>query len=206
MSKEKKKSGEPVILKTVQTALLMAIIIVMAYTPVGYLKIGVVEISFLMIPVVVGAVVVGPGAGAFLGAVFGATSFIQCFGASPFGSALLGISALSAFLVCVPTRILSGFFCGLIYKAVNRGKKNKLSSVALSSLTGPLLNTVLFVGTFILLFRKTDYFMKLSAGKNIVAFVGAFVGLNGLIEAAVGFVVATAVSKALIAINGRYRK
>jgi uncharacterized membrane protein len=64
--------------------ILIALTLVMAFTPVGYLKVGAVSISFLMIPVAVGAIAVGPWAGALLGAVFGITSFVQCFGADPF--------------------------------------------------------------------------------------------------------------------------
>ena len=71
--------------KLTQMALLTAIILLMAFTPLGYLRTGVVEITFIMIPVVVGAILMGPGAGAILGGVFGLTSFIQCFGMSALG-------------------------------------------------------------------------------------------------------------------------
>ena len=61
--------------KMTLTAILMAIILVMSFTPLGYLRVGPVAITFLTIPVVIGAVLLGPWYGAFLGAVFGATSF-----------------------------------------------------------------------------------------------------------------------------------
>ena len=48
----------------VRLAVLVAILLLLAYTPLGYLKMGPVEISFLMLPVVVGAIVIGPAAGA----------------------------------------------------------------------------------------------------------------------------------------------
>ena len=65
--------------KMTVTAVLAALIVVLSFTPLGYLKIGVVSITFIMIPVVIGAVMEGPATGALLGLVFGATSFIQCF-------------------------------------------------------------------------------------------------------------------------------
>lgn len=205
MSKTKKSSGSK-LMKTVQLALLSAIIVVMAYTPIGYLRTGTVEITFITVPVIVGAIVLGPSAGAFLGAVFGVTSFLQCFGMSPFGAALLGISPLYTFIVCIPTRILMGWFCGLIFKALNKKSKNsKVWKLSISSLCGALLNTLFFVGAFIALFRNTDYFAQLSAGKNLLAFIVAFVGINGLIEAGVCFVVATAVAKALLVMNKKMR-
>ena len=68
-------------IKMVQMAILIAVLLVMSFTPLGYLHIGPLSISLLTIPVVIGAMLIGPGAGAVLGAVFGITSFAQCFGA-----------------------------------------------------------------------------------------------------------------------------
>lgn len=67
------------------TAILAAIILLMAFTPLGYLRVGPVSITFLVIPVVIGGMTLGPVRGGFLGAVFGATSFAQCFMGDPFG-------------------------------------------------------------------------------------------------------------------------
>ena len=63
----------------VQLAILMAIIFLMAFTPLGYLKIFLLDITLLVIPVAVGAVLLGPVAGAVLGLTFGFTSFILSF-------------------------------------------------------------------------------------------------------------------------------
>ena len=61
-------------------AVLIALTLVMALTPLGYLKIGALSISFLCIPIAIGATVLGPTAGLILGTLFGITSFVQCFG------------------------------------------------------------------------------------------------------------------------------
>ena len=92
--------------RMVQLAILTAIILLMAFTPIGYLHFGIIEITLIMIPVIIGAIVLGPGAGAFLGGMFGLTSFIQCFGMSGFGAALLSIQPVLTFLVCMIPRIL----------------------------------------------------------------------------------------------------
>ena len=60
-----------------ETALLTAIVILMAFTPLGYLRIGITQITFIVVPVAVGAVLLGPKAGAFLGLVFGISSLMQ---------------------------------------------------------------------------------------------------------------------------------
>lgn len=208
MSKSKNNGTNSGLIKTVQIALLSAIIIVMTFTPLGYLKTAGLEITFLTIPVIVGAIVLGPTAGAFLGGVFGITSFIQCFGMSAFGATLLSINGFFTFIVCVPTRILMGLFCGLIFKALSKVDKTKIVSFAVSSLCGALLNTLLFMSALVALFSRTQFIQDLMsqmAVKNLFAFVVAFVGVQGLIEAGVCFVVATAVAKALYVFNKKIK-
>ncbi len=184
-------------LKLVQMSILTAIIIIMAFTPLGYLKIGVVEISFLAIPVVIGAILCGPLCGGILGGIFGITSFIQCFGISPFGTALCEINPIYTFIICLVPRILIGVFAGLLFKALYKIDKTKLLSFGAASLTGALTNTVFFVALLLLLFSKSDYISGMMGGMNFLAFAVAFVGINGLIEAGVCLVIGSAVTKAL---------
>ena len=88
-----------------------------------YLKLGPLELTLIMVPVIIGAVTLGPAAGAFLGLVFGASSFIQCFSLSAFGAILISISVFKTLVVCVVPRVLAGWLTGLIFNAVT--KKNK---------------------------------------------------------------------------------
>ena len=137
----------------VEMALLVAIILLMAFTPIGYKKTAGLEITLIVIPVAVGAVTLGPAAGAILGGVFGITSFIQCFGMSAFGTLLLGVNPVFTFLVCVPTRILDGWLTGLIYAGLKKTKIPSAGSVTLASLCCPLLNTTFFEPNFQLHFH-----------------------------------------------------
>ena len=179
----------------VEMALLVAIILIMAFTPIGYIRTAGLEITLIVVPVAVGAVTLGPAAGAILGGVFGVTSFIQCFGMSPFGVALLGINGFLTFLVCVPTRILMGWLTGLIYKGLRKTKLPSGASVTISNLCCPLLNTTFFMGTLVTLFAGT---MREQFGMTkVIPFIAAFVGVNGVVEAIVCFVIGTAVSMAL---------
>ena len=182
--------------KTLVTcACLTAIIFIMGFTPLGYLKVGIAEITFITIPVIIGAIILGKGYGAFLGGIFGLTSYIQCFGMSAFGAALLSVNWFYMLILCFVPRILMGFFCGLIFEKTNGGGRFFLASIS-----GALLNTILFTGTMILLFGKSDYIMGLIStlgGNSLIKFVTAFVGLNGLIEAVICAFVGTAVSVAV---------
>ena len=195
MSKTSSAASRQKLVRLVLTALLTALIIVMAFTPLGYLKSGAIEITFIPVPIVIGAVLLGPAGGAFLGAVFGITSFIQCFGMSQFGALLLGINPFLTFLVCVPTRILMGWLTGLIYHGLRKTKIPSAASVTIASLCCPLLNTTFFMGTLVTLFAST---MRESFGMGkVLPFIFAFVGVNGVVEAIVCFVVGTAISMAL---------
>ncbi len=184
--------------RLVQLAILVAIMLILAFTPLGYLKVGAIEITFMTIPVVIGAILLGPPAGAFLGGVFGLTSFIQCFGMSPFGAVLLGINPIFTLLVCMVPRILMGYLASLIFQVIARHDKTKILSFAVASLSGALLNTILFVGMLMLFFGSSEYMMTMRGGLGLLAFLAAFVGINGLVEAIVAFVLGTAISKALV--------
>ena len=181
-------------LKLAQLALLVAVVLVMAYTPLGYLRTLGLEISFLMIPVTIGAIVLGPVEGAILGLVFGLTSFATCFGSSPFGAALLAINPVFTFITCVVARVLAGCLAGVVFKVVKKLKY----SYEIACLAGPLLNTLFFMGCLVLFFYNTEFIQNLAVTlgtANPFAFVIAFVGLQGAVEAVACFVIATVISR-----------
>ena len=106
--------------------LLTGVLLLMAFTPLGYFHTFGLDISLMMIPVGIGAMLMGPKAGAWLGFIFGATSFYQAVtGASPFSAMLFSISPLHTFLLCIPTRILMGFLTGVIFLLVSKLDKKK---------------------------------------------------------------------------------
>ena len=184
----------------VQLALLIAIILIMAFTPIGYIKTLGLEITLIVVPVAVGAVILGPLGGAILGAVFGLTSFLQCFGLSPFGEVLLGINPVFTFIVCFIPRVGMGWLTGLIYKGLCKAPSMKHVKVVIANLCAPLLNTLFFMTALIVLFYQSDYiqgFVASTGASNVFAFIVAFVGFNGLIEAGLNFVVGSAITKAL---------
>ena len=181
-------------LKLAQLALLVAIVLVMAYTPLGYLRTLGLEISFLMIPVTIGAIVLGPVEGAILGLVFGLTSFATCFGSSQFGVTLLAVNPVFTFITCVVARVLAGYLAGIVFKIVKKLKY----SYEIACLAGPLLNTLFFMGCLVLFFYNTEFIQNIAVTlgtTNPFAFVIAFVGLQGLVEAVACFVIAAIISK-----------
>lgn len=185
----------------VEMAVLLAILLMLEITGLGMFKTFGLELTILQIPVILGAIILGPSAGAILGGAFGLLSFWECFGKSQFGATLLGINPFLTFLVCVPTRILMGWLCGLIFRAMDRklaGTKGDFASYVVASLSGALLNTLFFMTTLCLCFYHTEYIQgfasALGAG-NVLLFIVLFVGVQGLVEAALCTVVGAGVGK-----------
>lgn len=183
-----------------QLGLLSALILIMSFTPLGYLRVAALEITFITIPVAIGAIVLGPASGAILGVVFGLTSFATCFGISAFGTTLLSIDALSTFAVCVIPRVLTGFLCGYIFKALSKAKPHSNFVLFASALSCPLLNTLFFMSGLVLCFYNTPYIQSFAdalGASNPFAFIILFVGIQGVVEAVVCCILAGIISKAL---------
>ena len=189
----KRNKRQNLLLLTV-TGMLIALELIMAFTPVGYLKIGLLSITFMTVPVIIGAVTSGLAVGTVLGAVFGITSFVQCFGMDAFGTALFQLNPIGTFIMCVCTRTLMGFLCALIFKALSKTKLPQGLQFGISAFSAPFLNTVFFVACLLAFFWRTDYIQGLAAGSGIFAFLIALVGINGIVEWIVCTVLGTAIA------------
>lgn len=207
MSKAKTKKEQTVRLTLL--AMFSAIIILLTCLPVKTLGL---EISLAMIPIAIGATVLGPSGGAILGGVYGICSFLQCLGLlcpSPFGAALLAINPFFTIITCIIPRVLCGTIAGLVYAGMDKFQKFKLASHSAACLVCPLLNTVFFMSCIMIFFGQSELiqgFMEQLGTTNPFLFVLGFVGVNGLIEACVCFVLATAISRVLTAQIAKIKK
>lgn len=179
--------------KLTRLALLTAVIILMAFTPLGYLHIGPFAVTFLTIPVIIGAVTMGPVSGAFLGLIFGITSFVKTF-SDVMGEVLLSINPFYTFVLCIVPRVLEGFLCGLIFMLLKKGIKNNIAPAIVASFSCPILNTILYMSSLILLFGNTEYILGLMNGQSVIAFVVAMVGVQAIVEAVVCGFLGSAIS------------
>ncbi len=198
--KEQNKNREKTY-RIVLYGLLFAMILILGITPLASIHLGTVEISLVMIPVAIGAIVMGPWAGAILGGFFGLTSFLQCLGIgvlSAFGATLLSISPAYTLILCFVPRILMGFLVGLVYKLLSKIISKSVVNCGIASLLSALLNTVFFMTALMVFFGKTDFIMGFRGEMKLLPFLVAFVGINGLVEMIVAAVIGTAVSAALL--------
>lgn len=185
--------------KMVELAILIAIIVLMAFTPLGYLKIFAVDITLIVIPVAVGAIALGPTAGAILGFTFGVTSFILSF-SSALGAMMLDINPIYRLITCIVPRVLCGWTTGMVYMVMKKNEKLGKASVPVANLVCPLFNTIFFMSAFMIFYYNTPTIQDLATSMkavNPVVFVFMFVGINALIEAVACFIIGTAVTKAV---------
>ncbi len=166
--------------------LLSALLIVLSYTPLGYLNIGPLAITFNPMAVAIAAFTMGPVGGAVIGGVFGLTSFLQCFGGSALGTALFGVNPFLTVIQCFVPRIADGFIIGLLSDLMRKRNVMPLANSFITSFLSAFLNTIFYMSSLIFLFGKSEVIMNyrnnIAPGKNVFLFVCAFVGLNAISE------------------------
>ncbi len=180
-------------------ALLTAVQLVMAFTPLGLVPLGPINASLLTIPVAIGGMLLGPGAGAWLGLVFGLCSFFDALqGKSAMGAALFAASPVGYFVMAVGARVAMGVCAALVFRAVLKLLPgHEKTAAAAGGFAAPFLNTVFYMGLMVLLFFGTPYVQQLAAQKGAagpLAFVVAMVGVQAVVEWAVGCFVSAAVT------------
>ena len=156
-------------------ALLMALVVVMQFIGGIIPPIGGFTISLVLIPIVLGAAVFGPGAGALLGATFGAVVYINCItGADPGGAMVFQANPILCFLVVMGKGILAGLASGAVYKLLKN--KNPYIAMLLAAIVCPVVNTGVFVACMLLFF--IEVLASWAGGADIVGYI-----LTGLILA-----------------------
>lgn len=198
----------------VKTALLTAIIFLLTFVPgIGYIPINpVINVTIIHIPVIIGSVVLGAKKGAFLGFMFGLSSFIKntFFSTSAMSfvfNPLFHIStgyyagALYALIICFLPRILVGVVPYFVYIALKK-KITEVGALLTAGVLGSMTNTILVMG-FIGIFFKNEYAKMLGekAANGVFAFIGATICTNGIAEAVVAAILSATVAKALLTVK-----
>lgn len=189
------------------TAILMAIVFLLAFTPLGYLVIGPIAATTIQMPVIVGAVIMGPTAGATLGFAFGLSAIVKVLtmpGADPFATMALNYSPLAYIVVCMASRIVMGWLTGVIAMALRKipalhGKKSFIG-YGITGFAGSMLNTIFYLGLLWLLCAQvvaTHYGVDISGVGDLI--MGTAIGA-GIPEAIVSCIVVTAICRAAEAI------
>jgi len=134
-------------------ALLIALVVVMQSISAMIPPVSGFSISLVLIPIVLGAALYGPSAGALLGAAFGIIVYINCVtGADAGGQMVFQADPLLCCLVVIGKGTLAGLASGLVYKLFS--KWNKYLAMLLAAIICPVINTGVFVACMLLLFRE----------------------------------------------------
>lgn len=174
------------ILRMVELALLAALVVVLQFVG-SFIKIGPLPMSFVLVPIVIGAVLHGPTAGAFLGGVFGVmTTVMGIAGVDAFSAMLWTVNPICFVLICIAKAVLAGFGAGLLYRALHTLSKGKwiTAITVVACAAAPVINTGIFViGMFTCFFGTMSSLPSLypdAFGQFGDALQVVFVGLAGV--------------------------
>ncbi|MDO4563700.1 MAG: ECF transporter S component [Clostridia bacterium] len=195
------------------TALFVAIIAILAATPLGLIQLPVIKATILHIPVIIGSIVLGPKIGAFLGVCFGTASIISnttmptllSFAFSPFiPLPTADEGSLWALAVCFVPRILVGvtpyFVYRLLQKLMKDNKIGEVFSLAAAGFIGSMTNTVLVMGGIYVIFRDAYAAVQNVPAEAVFGLVGTVIATSGVSEAIAATLITAAVGKALLVV------
>jgi uncharacterized membrane protein len=175
-------------LRLTQLALLVALEAILFFTPLGLIVIPPISMTTMHIPVIIAAVLLGPGAGAVLGASFGLMSMAKASLAavSPVDmlfSPFLSGRPLASLLMCVGCRILLGLAAGWAYMAFSRVIRRDALAIGLSAAVATLIHSLSVLGCLWLFFSALP----------LQAVFAAIISLNGVLELAAAVAICMAV-------------
>ncbi len=184
-------------LLALMTALVVVFQLIAAFIPLGF-NVG----ALCLVPIVIGAALLGPWAGAWLGLVFGVV-ILATGGASWFYTLIqpqwLGVVA--TVIVVLLKGSLAGLISGLLYRLL--AKKNSLLAVILAAVACPVVNTAIFT-----LACFTVFFPGLTgaaAGQSMLSYIFlTLIGANFFVELGISAVLAPTAHR-LIAIASKIR-
>lgn len=204
MSNQNKK-----IVQLAQMALLLALVVVLQLLG-SFIKIGPLPMSFVLVPIVIGACLLGVKAGAILGFAFGLVTMIAGItGFDQFSFMLWQTSPFWFIVICLLKATLAGFGSGLVYKAFDKlfDGKNKTVTTVIASISAPIINTGIFCLGMLLFFFDTASGLTTALGQPTavkVIFLG-LAGFNFVGEFAVNLILSPAIVR-IIDIVGKKMK
>ena len=190
----------------VSVALMAAIVIVLANTPLGMIQLPIVKATTVHIPVIIGAILLGPKAGAILGFVFGMCSLLSntmaptlmSFAFSPFMSTTGIPGALKAIWVSVGCRVLIGIAAGWLWILLSKLKVNQTIALPVVGFVGSMVNTVAVMGSIYFLFAQQYAEAKEVAVTAVWGLIMGTITASGVPEAIAAAVLVLALGKVLL--------
>ena len=187
-------------------ALMASVVILLANTPLGMIHLPIVKATTVHIPVILGAVMLGPWAGAILGGVFGVCSLISntvaptllSFAFSPFMS-MTGIpGALKALWISVGCRIMIGVVSGWLWILLKKCKVSQTAALPIVGFVGAMTNTAFVMGSIYILLAGQYAQARSVALDAVWGMIMATVVSSGVPEAVAAAVMVGVMGKVLM--------
>lgn len=178
-----------------QLAVLIAILAILTLTGLGLITTGIVSITILHIPVIIGSLTLGPKYGGTLGFVFGVLSMLYATfrGVTPvdmmFSPAGGHGMPIQAIIMAVVPRIILGIIPWFIFNFFHKIIKKEYICAAIAAGLSTLVHTVLVLGCLYFMF-----FTEMNFSEVVKSIFLSVVGLNGVLEIVVAVVICSAVS------------
>lgn len=194
----------------VLASVFVAIIVILAFSPLGYIPMGVINATIIHVPVIIGAILLGPKYGAFLGMVFGFTSLWKntympnptSFVFSPFVRVGEYGGNLWSLVVCMVPRILVGVVSYYVFRGALKvlGKKRGGAAIALTAagVVGSLTNTVLVMNLIYFCFGREYGMAAKGLTDGVYGVILGIICMNGIPEAIVSGLLTLAIARALL--------
>ena len=195
-------------------AMLCGVLLVMGMTGIGFIPFPIIKATTMHIPVILGAILLGPKAGAVLGGLFGLCSIwvntttpgLLSFAFSPFMSTDGLIGVLKSLWIALGCRIFFGFLSGCLWLLTKKVVKQDYIALPVVAAVSTICHTLLVMGSIYILLAQ-----QYAAAKNvaITAVFGLIMGTitaSGIPEAIVAAVLVTVIGKALLHLMMRLKK
>ncbi len=189
-------------------ALMAAIVILLANTPLGMIQLPIIKATTVHIPVIIGAILLGPAAGAILGCVFGLCSMISntmaptllSFAFSPFMS-MSGIpGALKAVWIAVGCRMMIGIVSGWLWILLKKMNVNHLLALPVVGFLGSMTNTIFVMGSIYLLLAGEYAAARTVAVDAVWGLIMGTVLVSGVPEAIAAAVLVVLIGKVMLSV------
>lgn len=174
----------------------MTAIVAVLQVVASFIKFGPFTITLALAPILIGAALYGPKAGAYLGGVFGLVVLIACIlGWDPGGSTLWNANPFLTACICLVKGIAAGLAAGAVYRAIVGGSRahgRMMTGSIVAGIVSPLVNTGLFVLALTLLFH--DILVTWAAGSELIYYiVFVLTGINFVLELVLNLVLSTVI-------------
>ena len=195
-------------------AMFIGILLVMGMTGIGFIPLPLIKATTMHIPVIIGAIVLGPNAGAVLGATFGLCSIwanttapgVMAFAFSPFMSNDGLAGAAKALWIALGCRILLGYVSGWLWKLMKKLKANDYLALPLVSALASAFHTFVVMGSIYVLLAQQYAEAKNVALTAVFGLVMGTVTASGIPEAIAAAVLVTIIGKALLKLAARINR